>query len=363
MCTGSIEALATTKRALGLADPLTKLGWHVGICLEQTHENMERAAHEASSAEILPYSSGSVLSENGKKLSAVVRFRPSHVYWVTLGWRSALALAALRGRRHVVEQSELLSSNLNISRLARLSARALEALGRRGADAQICASSYLMQLKANKKSSRLYLPYAGSRPTMDGPVHAGGGGQMKSILYMGTLSENYGVLDLIVAWSRVCTSGRAAGCRLIICGEGRDRGRAEELANKLLEPSAYVINGFVPEPQLKDLLAQASAFVCPLRDTVQDKARCPSKLFIYAMYQRPVITCPIGEALEVYGRDYAFYYSPGDVSGMAACLQSALSWDGDTKRLPTPADHTWEARAKELDRMLEAANCRPPLDK
>ena len=38
--TGDIKDIATAKRALGLANPLTELGWQVSIIMEDTEENL-----------------------------------------------------------------------------------------------------------------------------------------------------------------------------------------------------------------------------------------------------------------------------------------------------------------------------------
>lgn len=44
--TGDIAAIATAKRALGLANPLSDLGWKVHVIMEDTDENRHRAAME-----------------------------------------------------------------------------------------------------------------------------------------------------------------------------------------------------------------------------------------------------------------------------------------------------------------------------
>ena len=40
--TGDIKTIATAKRALGLANPLTDLGWQVSIIMEDRKENRHR---------------------------------------------------------------------------------------------------------------------------------------------------------------------------------------------------------------------------------------------------------------------------------------------------------------------------------
>ena len=100
--------------------------------------------------------------------------------------------------------------------------------------------------------------------------------------------------------------------------------------------------------------AVAHAFVCPLRDTVQDWARCPSKLFMYLPFRKPILTSPIGEAKELLGDD-AFFYNPGDVEGLAGAMRRALDTDHFTMSLD-PAAHTWQARVDQFLAWLAARN-------
>jgi hypothetical protein len=87
----------------------------------------------------------------------------------------------------------------------------------------------------------------------------------------------------------------------------------------------------------------ANAFVFPLRDTIQDWARCPSKLYMYLPFKKLIVTFPIGEALELLKED-SFFYGQGDVGQLKDALSRAL----DIERCqPTvdPLEHTWEPRA------------------
>ena len=47
-----------------------------------------------------------------------------------------------------------------------------------------------------------------------------------------------------------------------------------------------------------------------MNDTVQDKARCPSKLYMYLPYCKPIVTARIGEPFSVLG-DKGYYYDCG----------------------------------------------------
>ena len=110
--------------------------------------------------------------------------------------------------------------------------------------------------------------------------------------------------------------------------------------------------GYVPETEISSYFAVASVFLCPLRDTVQDWARCPSKLFLFLPYKKPIVSCRIGEAAELLGES-GFYYIPNDVISMTRVLNLAM--DANPKaQIPNPREHDWEARVATFQAWLNA---------
>ena len=82
--------------------------------------------------------------------------------------------------------------------------------------------------------------------------------------------------------------------------------------------------GFVSESELAAYFRSASVFVAPLYDTVTDWARCPSKLFMYAAFGKPVVTAKVGEAIDLFD-DLAFFCDCSSSQSMACAILGAGS--------------------------------------
>ena len=93
-------------------------------------------------------------------------------------------------------------------------------------------------------------------------------------------------------------------------------------------------------------------FVSPMNDTVQDWARCPSKLYMYLPYRKPIITCKIGEPYNVLGDD-GFYYRPSSSDSLAAEMEKLLE-SGKTEIAINSLEHEWTFRTKEFDKWLHS---------
>jgi glycosyltransferase involved in cell wall biosynthesis len=234
----------------------------------------------------------------------------------------------------------------------------LERLFARGSDAHVCSSRYLFDYYGKLTSARavplLYLPYAFSPHEARAAVadvaaiHSRYGGR-KIVLYAGTLSENYGILDLIRA---VATLARSRNDFVgVFAGRGHVAERAKSLVTEIGLQDRVFLPGYVNDSELAALMASASAFVCPLRDTIQDWARCPSKLYLYLSHRKPVVTSRIGEAIQIFG-DNGLYFEPKNVASMAEKISEALDYTGSD--LPDPALHSWEARARTTLKWLQA---------
>ena len=78
---------------------------------------------------------------------------------------------------------------------------------------------------------------------------------------------------------------------------------------------------------------------------MQDLARCPSKIYYYIPYGKPVVTCKLGDPYEALG-EYGYYYEPEDIEDLAKTLARALK---SSKGFQYPEGyiekHSWCARA------------------
>ena len=88
-----------------------------------------------------------------------------------------------------------------------------------------------------------------------------------------------------------------------------------------------------------------------MNDTVQDWARCPSKLYMYLPYQKPIVTCKIGEPYEVL-KNEGDYYTPSDPGSMAQTMEKLIE-SRKTKINIDPIEHSWETRTKQFDQWIK----------
>lgn len=161
-----------------------------------------------------------------------------------------------------------------------------------------------------------------SVPASDEPPH---------VLYVGRLSEEKGVLELVAA---------ADGLPLVVVGDGPLRDRV---------PGA---TGFVPPAEVGSHLARAAVVACPSRregyGVVARQAMA---------YGRPVVATPVGGLADaVVDGETGLVVPPGDVAALRAALQRLLADDVLRARLGSAA-----RRAAE-DRFSLAAAARATLD-
>lgn len=353
--TGDIEDIATSKRAFGMTEPLAALGYRVSILLQDTPTNRSRLATEAPSAEPYWFGAGHAGREMRLKRRMLRELAPDIVYVGSFGLRNAVLPFRATRALYLVEHSELISAILNRSWHRRVMDYVMERIAIRAFDGQVCASRYLEDYAGDKLGPDAvgrvhYSPYAYSQSTLlpEGvPPRKAEAGRKKRILYMGTLARNYGIFHIMDAVDRMRRTDDGFEC--VVLGKGRHFDEAVAHARALGLGDAIDFRGYVPEEDLPGYFSSTDVFVAPIFDTVQDKARCPSKMFMYVPFNRPVVTSAIGEARELFGAEYPFYFEPDNAEEMAACLRAALETPGDWTPPWRAEDHEWSARAIAFD--------------
>jgi glycosyltransferase involved in cell wall biosynthesis len=358
LTTGDITTIATMKRALGMANPLIAMGWEVSMIAMDCEENRKRAAIECvEEVAVHYYQNGSVSAEVAQKTQILKEIRPDYIYYCAFGFRNWIKKSALGFKPQlIIEHSELQSGIPDNKGLKKLMALFIESLSVVYADKLICASKYLQdfyQRKAKQlfksKMEMLYSAYAFSTEVIDAPKlhldeltarYAG----KKVFIYMGTMTRNYGLFTMLEAFSLARTTH--PDIKLLLLGRGRHLEEAKAYVKEKQLENEVEFLGYVPETMLSSYFELADAFISPLNDTVQDWARCPSKIYMYIPFRKPIFTCKIGEPKEIFGDDG--YYFDNSQPATLATLITTLTDNGQPAVSLDVAAHSWERRSADF---------------
>lgn len=359
--TGDIKSIATAKRALGLANPLSDLGWEVFILMEDTEENHHRVEMECDDRiKVYYFPHCSMTCERKWKNNKIKEIDPDFLYLCAFVTRNIVGVKSKCKR--LVEHSELQSSIPDMKGMRKILCYVYEYYSLIYSDALLNASKYLQEVyrgRAKKllcgKKEMLYYPYAFNKEVVSILTTNQLGDKFKQYLnkttfvFLGTVTRNYGVFTILDAVKQLLIN-KYDNFRVIILGKGRHYDDAveyvklEDLLNNVEMP------GYIPEEEISSYFSVASAFISPMNDTVQDWARCPSKLYLYLPYKKPVITCKIGEPYEIL-QDKGFYYSTGNSIEMAKQMQNVI----DHRNILVDAHaelHSWKIRAEEFNEWI-----------
>lgn len=343
------------KRSVGTGEGLAARGHQVYIIAFDCKENRLRLQKEAPHCQPVFYHGG-VLREIITKIVRIWRIRPDVFFdpsAYTIRNLGFLRWLLPRRMKTIVEFSELYSEFTKQHRCWRI----LENAACRENGYLLCASRYLRDEIENRcrklgiRRKLIYSPYAYPSYLCATPRKAD---MYKRIVYMGKISYGYGFKELLQAFARVAAT--RSDVLLEVSGIGSEFEKAKVWAQEQGLGERIVFYGYVAEEQLNARLGSADVFVLPLHDTVQDKARCPSKIFYYLPYSKPIVTCALGNPFDVLG-EYGFYYRPGDIADMVRVLLAALE-TSQTFSYPQSIleENTWDARARQLEEWLTEEN-------
>lgn len=346
---GEFSKFPSAKRATGIGEALALRGHKVFISSMDCPENRKRLLIEAPHCEPCYFKRGNAFLEAFAKLRLVWKLRPRYVYSLSYSLRNLafLRLFIPRGCQTIIEFNELYScfSEHHLSWLIREFWALVENRY------VLCASSYLVRFFKAKAAKWkldcqfLYLPFAYPE-YLTSPV--GCDDALKHLVFMAHMSRGYGVFEVLEAFSHVVS--RRPEAYLDLIGGGPDLRDVENWVEVHGVKDKVAIHGYVAEDKLNALFSKAAMFVAPLHDIPQDWARCPSKVFYYIPYNKPIVTCRIGDPYENLG-EYAIYYKPDDVEDMERAMLSALQLASSFSYPPGfIARHSWGARAESFER-------------
>lgn len=364
--TGDIKSIATAKRALGLANHLSNLGWKVSIIMNDSEENHHRAELECDSrTDIYFLNYHSAFDELRKKNLVIQKIKPDVLYICAFVFRNIVAIRYKCIK--LVEHSELQSGIRNVTILFRFRAKIQETLSIFYADGILNASKYLQihfqklaKRLGKEKLSMLYFPYAYNKNICSISRNnnlISKEKEDKFFVYLGSLAENYGVFTMIKAFELI--HEQHPSFHLLLLGKGPDYNKVlKYVTDKDIKSFVHTL-GFVKEECISTYFTSADAFISPMNDTFQDWARCPSKLYMYLPYNRPIITCKIGEPYEVL-KEHGIYFEPGSEESLAKAIHGMVEKDNWTLNVD-PLKYEWKTRAKELynwiNKAFQIADC------
>lgn len=354
--TGDIKTIATAKRALGLANPLSELGWDVSIIMEDAAENRHRVAMECSdSIKVYYFPKGGALSERKAKDKIIKEVNPDYLYICAFVIRNIVGL--MHSSKKLVEHSELQSRIPDVKGVKRLIAYTYEYFSIIYSSMILNASKYLQEvyLKRAKRIFRnipmLYFPYAYNTSVINIVDVDYNDAKFKDLqgskifVFLGSVTRNYGIFTVLDAVKSI--SSKYNGFKVLILGKGRHYNEALQYVKDNKLEDYVALPGFVEEEDIASYFSLASAFISPMNDTIQDWARCPSKMYMYLPYRKPIITCKIGEPYEILQTE-GYYYSPGNSLEMMKQMEKVIETDINQTEV-NPSDHTWDKRAEEFD--------------
>ena len=359
---GDITRIATMKRALGMANPLLGLGWNVSIIAMDSPENRKRIGLECDPRiDVRYYKEGSASDEIKEKTAIVDALAPDLVYFCSYSFRNRIDKGALKVKpKIIVEHSELPSGIPDNRGLRKLAAYSFEYMSIRYADYLVCASKYLIDVyrRRSKQVFKGHIPISYSPYAFNAEVIFQPPAKLTELrekykdnqvfLYMGTMTRNYGLFTMLDAIDIAQREG--GGVKLLLMGRGRHLEEAKQyVAEKGLEDNVEFL-GYVDESDLNAYFELAAAFISPLNNTVQDKARCPSKIYMYLPFEKPVFTCKIGEPKEIFG-EAGYYFDnnrPDTLAGLMLDLKRAQLHNA---RFPIE-EHSWDRRALDFHQWI-----------
>lgn len=353
--TGNIKNIATSKRALGMANPLSELGFEVHILMENAIENKERVALQCNKEVNIHYFPKVGMWQEVKLKNKILKsIQPDYIYLCAFIFRN-IVLPFNNKIIKLVEHSELQSGIPDVKGIKRLWSVFMEYYSLIYADGLLCASKYLenfflpIKKRFALKGQIFYHPYAYSQalysPKSNDELSATFSKLLdkKNFVFLGTITKNYGALTMVEAFKKL--REKRSDIRLLMLGRGR---HYEDVVSYVKENNLeddVNLPGYISEADIPNYLSVAHSFILPLNNTIQDLARCPSKLFIYLPFEKPIITCELGEPLETLG-ETGLYYKAGDVEDLQQQLEKSLI--NQNYNLLSPVNHTWEARTQEF---------------
>lgn len=244
----------------------------------------------------------------------------------------------------IADWDELLSRRI-LSRIHRAANRVCEFYALRHSSLIVVASKHLQQYFQDKFGvAPLYLPYA----TYLGDLNSTSNPFVRpTAVYLGNFHHDSDHDLLIDAWTILEKQNIAPDLQLIGGGSHLDNVREVVEMRRL---SSITVSGYLPWETVWNCLKHAHILLFPIRDTIGNRMRCPSKTFAYMQAGRPIVTNRVGEVVEALGKK-AYYVEPTS-DGFASAVRQ-LFQQKQSEIVHDLERHSWESRADLLLRKVK----------
>lgn len=133
---------------------------------------------------------------------------------------------------------------------------------------------------------------------------------IKYIVYTGTLTKKYGIMDLVKAFTYI----KHKNYRLIICGEGEAK---KDIESYLIKDKRIIFKGAVKREEALEFQRKATLLVNPRSaDEEYTKYSFPSKILEYMLAGKPVLCNKLKGTPDDYD-EYLLYFNTNSLEGMA----------------------------------------------
>lgn len=233
-----------------------------------------------------------------------------------------------------------------------VSRAALEQAIQRGAEPE------RMLLLPNAVDTQVYCPDADGAPVrarygLNGAIVIG---------FIGTFGVWHGAPVLARAFTLLRERVPDLDVRLLMIGDGPERGLAERIIGEAGLGSEAVFTGLVPQVEGPVHLAAADILVSPTMPAPDGEEffGSPTKLFEYMAMGRAIVASDMAQIAELLEHEQtALLVTPGDLDSLVQaltklCIDAELRIKiGNAARRAAVADHNWTQRAQSLMRVME----------
>lgn len=346
-----------------IADAFGRLGVPVTVLVPDLEEN-RAFFQDKPHVQTRFYRPGSALGDAWRKARVLQEGQWSAAWVVGVGVRSFLVCG--RSGRHVPiikDFDEFPSMIESISPFRRAYLRWIEQRMVAQARGLTCASAFLEQsvrdLRPDLGTRILRLPVAisadehRSDPDLVARLRKESAGR-PILLYIGSINRFYEEqLDEIIAVAGILHR-RGSPARVRVAGSGPDMEYFKAKADAAQLGDNLEFTGHVRrERDLASHMEAAQALLFPFPANPFNLSRCPTKAFHYAAANRPVVTNLTGEVATLFGSN-ALYYPERDAESFADRCEEAVALAGDFDNGIPFSTLTWDARARQFMKWLDA---------